>query len=335
MDAGRAWKVVRPTRRDLHALALRKGAGVACGEAGALVRLFNGGRSWSVRSSGGARPLRGVVLTPGGGWAVGGDPVDGPVVLHTEDGVAWRAQSPGEGSGLNAVDSMDGTCGIAVGNDGDASFTDDMGYTWMEGSSHTTVPLNDVQSLSTLEAWAVGGSFTDSTVAIHTTDGGLTWRRVTTGTGAGLTGVDFVDPSAGWAVGWNGVVRHTADGGASWSPQVSGVTRQPTAVDFVDALRGWAVGARGTILHTVDGGFTWMAQTSGTTVTLRDVRFSSATDGPIAGENGVPLATADGGQTWTPEAPGTANDLTGLWVGGEGEALVVGNGGTVLGRLGE
>jgi photosystem II stability/assembly factor-like uncharacterized protein len=321
---GGVWQRTRITRA-LAAVAARGDAGWAAGEAGVLLKTADGGRHWRLVSSGSIVPLRDVVLTGAGGWAVGGDPIGGPAVLHSEDGVQWRRQDAGEGGTLNAVDSRDdlnGWYAIAVGDGGATLLTDDMGFTWMEGS------------LSTTEAWAVGGYFSASSVAIHTLDGGVTWTVVPTGSKAGLAGVDFVDPQTGWAVGWRGTILRTADGGHTWVKQAppDGVAGKLNAVDAVGPLTAWAVGADGAILHTADGGMTWEAQASGTLVTLHSVRFATGTLGWASGENGTILETTDGGLVWTSIQSGTAVTLYGLWTDAAGRTLVAGDQGALLER---
>ena len=227
---------------------------MAVGAGGAIARSTDG-RAWTAVSRGATRDLNDVVVTAGGaGWAVGGDPVNGSVVLHTVDGVHWTAQDPGEGSGLAAVDCADGTFAVAVGGDGVALFTDSGGYTWFEGSSHTTVDLNDVVApgpaqewtVGDGEAWAVGGYFGQSRVIVHTANSGLTWQKQTLPSGMSQGSPASTSSTPARAGRWAGTGRSCAPSMAGTSGRRSTPARRPSSRPSTSSTASpagpWALG---------------------------------------------------------------------------------------------
>ncbi|MBI4811211.1 MAG: hypothetical protein HY800_07210, partial [Ignavibacteriales bacterium] len=250
-------------------------------------------------------------------------------------GGVWDTQSTSVLSTLNAVDFLDGTTGVAVGDSGVILYTFNRGETWNTLTSITNSKLSDIKFYPPMTGIIVGEEGT----ILRSTTGGLDWTSVTfnpiykwtslqfidkdtvivVGDSAGLgrmakstdagqtwyvphiepfvsfNSIYFVSPRIGYAAGRLGTVIATDDYGTTWR-----IRRPPLRVDyqsiyFVSDSLGWVVGKNGTIAKTKDGARTWEILASCTDRDLYDVQFNSSNIGWVVGNNGAILKTLDGG----------------------------------------
>lgn len=151
--------------------------------------------------------------------------------------------------GMYGISAVNQSTAWAVGYAGFIWKTTE-GGSWVQQTSNTGVPLNDVAALDPNTAWAVG----DAGTILKTTDGSSNWVAQTSGTAENLRKISAVNSSVAWAAGANGTLLKTTDGGTTWAPQFSGTSVALSSVVAVDTNSAWAVGDGNTILHTTDGG---------------------------------------------------------------------------------
>ncbi|NGY04484.1 WD40/YVTN/BNR-like repeat-containing protein [Solimonas terrae] len=115
---------------------------------------------------------------------------------------------------------------------------------------------------------------------------------------------------------------------AALSPVVSGTVHQALFSIAMDGKNGYATGAAGEILGTDDGGQTWKAMTPAPTpLSLLGVTTSGGRTLAV-GQKGLVLSLQDG--KWKPIDSGSTSRLFSVQVNHKGDALAVGEFGTVL-----
>ncbi len=276
-----------------------------------ILRTDNGGATWNATETFG-NPLKKVFFVNSQeGWIIG-TPGAGPwsnVVMHTTDGgLSWETQY------------------YHYGNDSEPSFKD----LW----------FTDQQM-----GWVVGGTDNvypppDTTILLHTTDGGLNWINLSNLTDKTLSAVCFTDPNNGWIAG-DQTILHTSDGGQNWEEIWTGIHNW-TDITFLDHNHGWVLGdsianwdAKTMIMRTSDGGSTWEESYLDHHSYGKEIFFTDMDHGWIA--NGELLSTNDGGETWKQQlinfesSAGVSfvDNSNGWVVGGAGDILHTTNGGMV------
>ena len=172
-----------------------------------------------------------------------------PDPLNPNGNTPWWLEWGAEHHGMYGISAVNQTTALAVGYAGFIWMTTD-GVSWVQQTSNTGVPLNDVAALSANTAWVVG----DGGTILKTTDAGTNWVAQTSGTTENLKKISAVNSSVAWAVGTTGTLLKTTDGGTTWAPQFSGTMAALSSVVAVDTNSAWVVGEGNTILHTIDGG---------------------------------------------------------------------------------
>ncbi len=116
--------------------------------------------------------------------------------------------------------------------------------------------------------WVIGYDESNTTVILHTENGGQKW--VVQGDNTkweGYSGNDIsaVDKHTAWAAlasptsGGSGKILHTTNGGVTWIEQTlpEGVNGGIKGIKGLTPHEAWAVSFAGTVLHTTDGGEVW------------------------------------------------------------------------------
>lgn len=252
---------------------------------------------------------------------------------------AWAQVDSSTTSILFSVDK-DSDQLIAVGENGDVTYSDDGGMNWSDGSSGTSDDLYGVSMLSITKAVAVGA---DGTV-IRTTDGGDSWDDASTDMTSterqyGLRGVYMVSTSVGWAVGEHGLLLKTTDGGVNWSTLDSPTSEALNSVDATSTSVVWIVGEQGKVYRSSNGGTSWTAQTTGTSNNFVGIYMYSSSVGYLFGDDEAVLKTTDGGTHWSDvdvdelQSGETVTDMSfrsaddGILAGSEGTMLETDDGG--------
>jgi photosystem II stability/assembly factor-like uncharacterized protein len=237
------------------------------------------------------------------GWVTGGS---GLIYHTTNGGSTWRAQTTGTRETINSLHFFDYPFGQAVGSEGLLIWTNDGGDHWYSCSSNLaegawlTRASCAPRNIPWPSIWAIGHS--DSTIILHTPDGGVHWTRQQTPWTYPFQDVAAVSRDSAFLVGGGGGILITTDGGGTWLPQYSRVTWNFDRVSFINSRVGWAAGGSGQLLHTTDAGINWTVLSDQYETWLNDMVFVDANHGWIA-DGGKPdmchlRRTTDGGCTW-------------------------------------
>jgi photosystem II stability/assembly factor-like uncharacterized protein len=112
-----------------------------------------------------------------------------------------------------------------------------------------------------LNGWVV---CTDTTLILHTTNGGQTWtpQSVPPDTiNRAIFDVTCVDGLHAWTTGKHYLhaaeILATTDGGNTWLRQIAGFSKYGTRIEFYNQNYGIAVGGDGALARTTDGGGFW------------------------------------------------------------------------------
>ncbi|HUU85824.1 MAG TPA: YCF48-related protein, partial [Phycisphaerae bacterium] len=226
------------------------------------------------------------------------------------------------------------------------------GHAW-PADAPPDVRLNGVWFVDSTTGWVVG----DGGTILHTPDGGRTWDRQAGGTEANLQAVRFVDSSTGWVAGGEpgslgggtgrGVLLGTTDGGQSWRTVPLDDVGRLNAV-WADAEANlWVAGEPGALrecgLYSIGStGRRWSPAldrgseaASGlgpgpepaAALGLGMAHFGR---GVAVGRSGLLLPLRGRGLARYEVARVTRADLRAAWQRTASQAIVVGDGGTVL-----
>jgi len=223
-DGGNSWTIVNPPPSNANDVAvvgpLRA---VAVGGNNKIMRTYDGGLSWTERSSG---------LTSGSFLAIGFNPSNPNI-------------------------------GVAVGRDGVITRTTNGGDDWAAVSPENPDSPHwyDVSLFGPTGTIVGASSFGFNGTILRSTDYGLSWSlQATTTSGRPLNGVSFSNSNSGIIVGNDGVILRTDDGGAQWNTLISPTQATLYDVSMLSSQEATTVGSSGTILRTFDGGQTWVRQ---------------------------------------------------------------------------
>jgi photosystem II stability/assembly factor-like uncharacterized protein len=327
-------RTIYATDRFYDVQALSKDRAFVVGYGGKILETTDGGRSWTVRTSGTDLALYAVrFVDDQNGWVSGQD----GVLLHTTDGgKSWQKQESNavhvdrDGSKqplfLFSMYALDKDHAWAVGDRSILTSTTDGGQTWRARKVAMEVDLSGGESLAAADPIFYDVKFTDLQHGwivgefgkiMHTADGGETWheqqRTLMEGTGIfdvldlpTLYGAYMKNGQDGLAAGIEGHIARTRDGGARWT--FDKVEADPPVVDPLFRLieledgSGWAAGAAGEVVHLEPGATTWKRAQLGQDVLtwLRGLSFSDQQHGWLVGGYGLIYRTTDGGKTWLP-----------------------------------
>jgi len=243
--------------------------------------------------------------------------------------VGWFSQTSGVNNHILNVFFIDENFGWAVGDMTTILKTTNGGENWMILSSSGSESIYDVFFKDQFNGIIVGGSPTNSVLAL-TSNGGLSWVGRPSGTSSILSDVFFQDDNTGWIVGDWGVLLKTTNAGWNWTTQNSGTNNSLRGIVFNTPTDATIIGYSGTILHTTDGGQNWISQISGTSDHLWDITFINESNGWIVGDAGNILSTTDGGENWISQSSGTTNNLSGVSFTDENIGTIVGQYGLIL-----
>ncbi len=299
------------------------------------------------------------------GFAVG---TGGTILKTTDAGFTWRSVGPG-GTGdaydFRGVNFFDASNGWVVSLAGTAWRTTNGGESWsvasadISGSGYVVDRFYDVEFLSLVDGWSVGGAQGTPGFGWRTYNGGISlpWESAPPELWAGyydpgepnppnqgkgrFYAVDFPTTSRGWAVGIDEyvtpnkplVVKFEADRpGGEWYPQTMSGTGALYDVSFANGntTAGTAVGATGRAYYTTNGGTSWILGTTGVTNDLLGVVMSSASTGWAVGKSGRILKTVNGGAAWTSQTSPTGYNLEAVARATGTTLVAVGDSGTII-----
>lgn len=216
-DKGTTWNIQNSgTDKPLYSVFFQNDSvGTIVGVDETILTTTNGGQTWQMQSTSSARPgfsgipsdanpqtdclLNVIFVNSMRGYAVGGH---GKLLLTTDGGKAWVAQTSGTTNDLWAIAFADAQTGVAVGAFGTIIRTTDGGTSWSPVRAATTNHLNAVHFIDATTGIAVGAKGT----GLRTTDGGLTWREEIAGDANWLRGVATYSTGRNIIVGSNGLI---------------------------------------------------------------------------------------------------------------------------------
>jgi photosystem II stability/assembly factor-like uncharacterized protein len=185
--------------------------------------------------------------------------------------------------------------------------TSDSGYSWDSTNLVNDAPIYEIQFISELIGFAVGGSPNCSpnpcsppgSVFLKTTDGGINWTKTTIDDKALYT-LYFLNADTGFVAGFGNLYR-TTDSGSTWDSISLNSFYNITKIQFVNGvgfLSANNAGTGGNIIKSIDGGLTWSLLNTGVNnLGIRSLDFIDENTGYAAGSNGI-IKTTDGGTTW-------------------------------------
>jgi photosystem II stability/assembly factor-like uncharacterized protein len=291
--------------------------GWAAGDRGTIWHTVDGGRHWSLQTSGVDCRLSSVVfLDRKIGWAAGGSIQP---FTHTSTGVILRTQDGGEhwtwerramAPAIVRIGFFDPLRGWALGQPSalfpsGVMLTDDGGRTWLglpatKGRNWLTGAMVDPHTGALAGSTSASATIRKRTIEPQPADFGL----------RALRAMQLVAPAKGWLVGDGGLILQTRDLGKSWQT-TEGALPDGVNVHFdfsAVAVRGphcWVAGTPGTrVFYSPDEGATWSACDTGQTLPIRALSFVDAQNGWAVGDLGTILATVDGGRTWRQQRAG-------------------------------
>ncbi len=202
--------------------------------------------------------------------------------------------------------------------------------------------LYSITTLSSGDAWAVGGSFSlksvgqggtgavlepASGIILHYADNIWSAATVAIPLKLPLLSVSLDSPRDGWAAGWDGTLVHFD--GNTWStvPGPANFKQNLPGIVVLSPADGWAVGYSGSILHY--DGKQWMKVASPTTADLHGIAMVSAREGWAVGNNEIILHYSNGTWSRINHAP-TGETLDSIAMLSAGEGWAVGRQGTIL-----
>jgi hypothetical protein len=191
---GSTWTNFPSTGNFLSAISMVSATdGWAVGSSGDIVH-YNG-TAWTNYTSPTTTNLWSIDMVDANeGWAGG----TLGLMLHYQNGT-WTQISPNPGgSTIEGIHMLNANEGWAVGFNG--MILRYQNGTWTQVSSPTTARLNNVYTVSSTEAWAVGEAPTGASATILRYQGGA-WNTILSPTGRNLRDVHIFPDGSGWAVG--------------------------------------------------------------------------------------------------------------------------------------
>ncbi len=288
--------------------------------------------NWSAQDSYSTSKLSDVFfINTNQGWIVG----DSITLLSTTNaGTDWpQVPSTSIIRNLRSVFFIDALTGwMTSGSDANPVdghvFISKMGGAYPTQQDMTDRPLNTIFFLDKNTGWAAG----DSSILIHTDNGGVNWTRTSIGTNDKIFDLHFFPPEMGWAATNRGIYR-TKDG-ATWKNEDLGIPSDIRAVHFVDTLHGWACGSANKIFRRqrdVNNNPVWTASSitsEPVSAVWNDIFFVNEQTGWVVG-NDV-YKTTDGGTTWMQETTAVKVNFNAIYMVSGSTGWIVGDGGNVL-----
>lgn len=205
--------------------AMRDGnVGVLVGGDGSVATTADAGATWTNRTTGTTRHLRGVLWTSATTLVTVGD--QGTVLRSSDSGATWASVATPTTEDLFEIDASPAGDLLAVGSRETILRSLDGGATWATQRQTGVTKLdrlNDVAWADNAVAYAAG----DNERLLRSTDAGATWTELTTGA-PGFAHWQSIDASGDgqrvFVLGMWGQAWRSLDGGATWSNSTGGAS---------------------------------------------------------------------------------------------------------------
>lgn len=239
-------------------------------------------------------------VNPTKGFLVG---FNGRILVSDGQGLDWQPLYDTFNTQIHAIDFVNSQVGWAGGRQFDGRGflfkTTDGGYSWTPQDTGAGFII-DIEMLSELSGWAVGGN-----KVYRTADGGENWTSFSFIRRSHIRGVQFLNNNFGviyevWDRDTGKLYNYiTLDGGENWAPYQLAETSSFSKLKFTDFTHGWMLNSEA-LWFSADTSKTWTKNTN------IDVRSGFSFDF-IANDRGwvVPnfnevYRTLDGGNSWQP-----------------------------------
>ncbi len=272
------------------------------------------------------------------GFCVGDDigiPTNLFFAKTTDAGVTWQSITP---AGLDrnpaAVEFINATTGIVVGNGGLIMRTTNAGVNW---TTISVAPYDgnfgDVAFSGVDTGYACGAptALATTTSVFKTVNGGLTWTPLNTNCQSTRTCLDLFGNQTIVCAGNSGVVIRSTNGGTSWDSLRFG-TQAFNGIRKTGSSTVWVVGNSQVVYKSTDKGATFTLALDNGPSPLYSVDFLDSTKGLIVGSNGLNYITSNGGTSWDSLSAGqfTAQVLFSACYKSATEIFASGQQGTIL-----
>ncbi|NUN09373.1 MAG: protein kinase [Ignavibacteriaceae bacterium] len=256
--------------------------GIACGEAGTIIKTTDGGEAWQIVNFPDSISLFDVRFSSAGSGFLIGE--GGRIYKTTDLGDTWVRVPVQVNESLFSIEFVDNSNGFIVGSKGMVLRTTNSGNNWYQVRVPTSNLLYNLAFADNSTGFIVGWNGT----VLKTNNGGVSWETVPSFTDKYLRDVALIDQNIGIVCGAGGEVFRTSDGGKSWTSISTASTSGLASVLFVNDSRGLIVSTRGEILESFDGGNSWKINPSGNYFSLSKIA-ASGKNLYVAGFNGVVL----------------------------------------------
>lgn len=367
-DAGRSWTKLTPDFVSQfypsRIMFPSVNEGYYYGEGG-VEYTRDGGKSWSITTTGGTTVYRALVVNAAGhGVAVG---TYGTIHTTADAGVTWVSRSGLKDADLSAVAWLDNNTVLAFGNS--VFRSTNAGRSWVSQTLPIPAYITSVQFCDSTHGWAL----VKSGYPLATTDGGATWSRMVHTYTYNMLSISFIDPMNGYGVtsgkqviktnnggkdweivevapsnwpletvfflskstvfvaGIDGIFARTSDSGATWTngrihPRYSIVA---TKLLFADSVTGYVFVYRDSMyLKSVDAGRTWTEHYLDALHPVNNAHFSDADHGVVVSTNTL-FHTSDGGLSWS-DTTTVDTDITGVALSNPHLGVAVGKYGLIV-----
>lgn len=305
--------------KDLNSITFSSGYGYTAGDSGIVKRTLDFGLTWGTVPSFSTVNLNSTyAISPAGVFVCG---EQGMIYKTTNSGVNWAAQtSLTNGITYHAIDFINSSTGIVVGDNRRFAITANGGTNWITGQLNVTVGSNlHYRAVDMLDSTTTYIASTDTVISgtyyayvQKTTNNGISFSNVLTfnaGTANRFVHIQFINSNTGWAITDRGYCIKTTNGGVSWSYNLMNMLCDNAY--FINANIGYACGTGGGLKKTTNGGLTWLWQNSPTTGNLSDITCTDTNTAISAGVDGIVVRTDNGG-TYT-EINQTSGNIPGSY----------------------
>ena len=289
--------------KDFNSITFHTGYGYTAGDSGYVSRSINQGLNWSTIPQFTTIKLNSIFAVSASNVYVCGE--QGIIYKTTNSGVLWASQTSfSPGINYHAIDFINATTGIIVGDNRRFAVTANGGANWITGQLNVPIGANlHYRAVDMLDSTTSYIASTDTLIGnvyssyIHrSTNNGVSFTNVLTlniGTSNPFVHIQFVNQNTGFAITNRGYCVKTTNGGVSWTYNIMNMLCE--SAYFVNAVTGYACGPSGGLKKTTNGGVTWLWQNSPVTVTLSGITCIDSVTGIAAGVDGTIVRTDNGG----------------------------------------
>lgn len=255
--------------------------GLACGEAGTIIKTTNGGESWSALASPDSFNFFDIKFSSAqNGFVIG----EKGMLYHTSNlGETWTKIDPRITEAFFRLVFVDDKLGFISGSNGVILKTLNGGKNWKVINTPTSSLLYALTFTDENTGFAVGWNGT----VIKTTNKGESWIAVPSFTDKYMKDVFFLNKNNGFVSAAGGEIFSTTDGGSNWNRIETKTLSGLVSINFQNDKRGYITSNKGEILETADGGKSWSVNPSGNYFSLSKIFITPRQKVFIVGFNGT------------------------------------------------